>query len=194
MPPWATADERRRAAASSSVRSSRDGVPSDPYALKTELERARLSHEEVARERDLLKRQVASMEKLVQQRLAAPGRAPAPRPASAPPSARSANAPRDGGQTAREKRLNKDAEKELLNRLNGRTWRPKRDARGSGVEQLKRRLEEQEMKRYAEARQLAETRGGKKEVEKKSRAEVRGARARADVACAQAVRLLGCGC
>jgi len=123
--------------------------------LEMELVRVRASLEEVQRERDLLQSHVHKMDGIIRTRvrdkLSRSASAP-PRPSSAPGSARG-NAPapeagRPGSASARNspqrKRLTKDDEQEMLRRLYGKSWRPDRNKKGSGVEQLKKRLEAQE--------------------------------------------------
>ena len=163
MPQWASSADKRRADAA--VRSSRDSALGEAIDIKGELERVQQSYTEVTRERDLLKSHVRSMEKLVQQQLAGktPGRPP-PRPTSAPPTARSSDK-----ETAR-RRLTKEAEQDMMRRLNGRAWRPDRNKPGSGVEQLQRKIMDQEKRLNEKARE--EFSEGKKSGEKKSRREL----------------------
>lgn len=159
MPPWA----KGKAPARSS-----SGGGGGPMATNTraEVERIRQSYEDVCRERDLLKSHVSSMERLVQQQvregILGKSALPPKRPSSAPhggrggigsggPSARPGSASGGGGLPRRKDsvltprgKLKKEDEDELLRRVYGKCWRPNRDARGSGVEQLKRRLETNE--------------------------------------------------
>ena len=180
MPPWASSADRRRSGA---VGSSREGALIDPSELKSELDRVRESYGEVMRERDLLKSHVRSMEKMVHEQISGKFSKRKPRPTSAPPTARSGSpgSPDRGNRTDRP-RLTKADEQEMLRRLFGKTWRPDRDKPGSGVEQLKRRLEQNEKKMQQEARakmmEGVKKRRDRKNAEKKTREEI-------DAACAE---------
>ena len=114
--------------------------PQSTADLTVELGRMRRSLEEVCKERDMLKSHVMTLRsQAVSRAKGAP-----PRPASAPTSrGRRAGSPPNG-----RKRLTAEDEQEMMRRLYGKTWRPSADAKGTGAEQLKRRLQAIERKAY----------------------------------------------
>ena len=148
----------------SSSRGRRGGEGAFESNLKLELDRVRSALATVQRERDLLQGHVKDMEGIVRNKVRAQlsrSTSAPPRATSAPNSARGSDSTQGaaafGSSSARSasaprKRINKDEEKDMVRRLTSHSWRPNRDARGSGVEQLKKRLEEAEKKEYAKAK------------------------------------------
>jgi hypothetical protein len=158
MPPWANG------APPPARRGTRYSGAVQPD-VESELERVRAHLEQVARERDLLRGHVKSMEKLVHQQV---GRsypsAAAPRPGSAPHArpgsssarshggrSRSPNDPRSGSQSARrltpeEKEERAHKREQAWKRITKPKWRMDPQKQGSGVEQLKAKLDAEEKK------------------------------------------------
>jgi hypothetical protein len=166
MPPnWSGATGRGPAAgaASGSARGARGRRWSEQDAA-SELAKVRHSYSEVLKERDSLKLHVRKMEELIKEQVASKFRSRSAPPTRALVSDAMGGAG-VGGAEVKAKRLSKEAEAEMMRRLVGRAWKPSRDAKGSGVEQLKRRLEGEERKQLEAAKAKCKVYNTKAEVE-----------------------------
>lgn len=134
--------------------------------MDKELQRVKARLDEVARERDLLRGHVKSMEKLVHEQVGRsyPSAAPAARPTSAPSLRRGSSSARGNGGRSRSPQANESGarsarkltpaeEQEMLRRIYGKYWKMDPNSDRAGVEQLKAKLDAQERKQRMKAKE-----------------------------------------
>ena len=185
MPPWA------QGPAPAARRGTRYAPQAAPD-LETELERVRSSLDKVARERDLLRGHVKSMEKMVREQV---GRSMTSDPAPLPPRPTSAPSQRRGGaggssssmhEAGRQpggstgarsaRRITKDGEQEMMRRIYGRCWKMDPNDGRSGVEQLKAKLDKEGARQLKMAKVKMQDES-KYKVKKMSRSDIEQASA-----------------